>query len=229
MGKRMLARLGAAVAGGALAFTMAAPALADHPQEEVETTPDSTVVRNQPSSTPVGASENEPPESCTAPLTAIKLDAGPGSVLDGAITIAQEGDPKHYKVTTNGTVVLHAVYLGGGGNHAEYLFNPPVTSANNLWVAGPAAAGGEAVDLSHTWFCYGPPPTTPPPTTPPPTTPPAETTPPVETTPPGENGELPVTGSVVGAMLVLAGGLLAAGITMLLVRRRRSLADLMEG
>lgn len=40
--------------------------------------------------------------------------------------------------------------------------------------------------------------------------------------------ELPVTGAQLGGLLVLAGGLLAAGVAMLFVRRRQNLANLLE-
>ncbi len=45
----------------------------------------------------------------------------------------------------------------------------------------------------------------------------------------GGGGSLPVTGVAVGTMAVLGVGLLAAGVALLMVRRRRDVSDLIDG
>jgi LPXTG-motif cell wall-anchored protein len=228
MGKRMLARLGAAVAGGALAFTMAAPALADDTEEtEVTTDPASEVTVVEQTVSP-----SEGPGDCDFETVKLDdMDEAPISdtVTDGDVTISVEGDDtKHYSFeVTAGSAVIHSAHLGIGSDSRSYYFNPAVTSASNLTaVKGPQ---DQLRDVSHIWFCYDePPPPSSPPATDPPGTDPPRTDPP-GTEPPGDKPELPVTGAQVGGLLLLAGGLLAAGVAMIAVRRRRSINDILEG
>jgi LPXTG-motif cell wall-anchored protein len=237
MGKRMLARLGAAVAGGALAFTMAAPALADH--VAVETTPAGALDKVE-DPTEADVNESTGPAHCDAD-SRVKIEGvegdfpwtgGPGD----AITVTEQDhgeDGPHYTITTDGSVVITEAHLKGGGGedaYTSFYFDPSVTEASNLWTTNNA---GKIAELSHVWICFDEPEEpgngkSPSPT---PTEPPTETTPPEngETTPPAEKKpELPVTGAQVGGLLLLGGGLLAGGIAMIAVRRRRNLADLLD-
>lgn len=228
MGKRMLARLGAAVAGGALAFTMASPALAD----------DNIVIN--PGNVPTTAEDHDEHE-CSDQFGEIAGNQDGWHFVTGSnedftsLTLTYD--------TPDGQVVvfIDSTDSGNPSDNADpfwsgYIGDPSddhawvITEAGWTLVDGAATvdeAGAQAqFQLSHT--CPGvPDDKTPPPTTPPATTPPA-TTPPGETEPPDEEPELPVTGAQVGGLLLLAGGLLAAGIAMIAVRRRRSIADLLE-
>ena len=226
MGKKMLARVGAVVAGGALAFAAAALALADDTEETAVTTvpPSEVTVVEQT------VSPSDGPDDCefeTAKLD--DMDEAPMSdtVTDGDVTISVEGDAtKHYSFeVTAGSAVIHSAHLGIGADSRSYYFDPAVTSASNLTaVKGPQ---GQLRDASHIWFCYEPVPDDK--TPPPETTPPEETTPPGETTPPDDEPKLPVTGAQFGGLLILGGGLLAAGLAMVAVRRRRNISDILEG
>jgi len=124
---------------------------------------------------------------------------------------------------------------GAVDKHA-YLFTDEgwTLASGTAQVDGAAAQPSDTFNLSHTCAGDGPPPTEPPPTTAPPTDPPATTeppgnggsSPPPTTTTPG--GGLPVTGTAIGGILIAGIGLVAAGIALLAIRRRRDIADLTE-
>lgn len=238
MGKTLVARLAAAAAGGALAFAAAVPALADS----------HTTVDIKPGQVPTTAGEFKEQE-CDGPFEELGesedgwhfiLTQYSGELDDLVMSIDfldASDAPVHVDVDP-------ADFVRTGGAVHLWLATDAGLTLVAAEATGPAADFGRnpQLNLSHT--CPGVPGNgeTPPPggQTPPPG---GETPPPGgngETPPPGENGEggekpgdddeagLPVTGIQVGGLVVLGSGMLAAGVAMLAVRRRRGLAGLTD-
>lgn len=234
MGTRTLARIAAAVAGGAFALAFSAPALAD----------DHT--------TPVDLKESHV-DVKAADFTSKKCD---GAFAD----LEDDEDGWHFVLTQFSgdlaDVTFALEFTDNSSNPVQVQFGEAdfvhTGGVVHLWLVAPAgwtlvsgsaeaptdALGSNSqFNLSHT--CDGEPSDEPgPEPTPTPTKPAPEPTPssdpsapPVESTPqPGDEEEpgLPVTGAQAGGMVVLGGGLLAAGIAMMTVRRRRNLAELLQ-
>jgi LPXTG-motif cell wall-anchored protein len=230
MGKTMAVRLAAAAAGGMLALAGAMPALA-----QSTTTVD--IKGDQVPTTAEGFGEQE----CDGPFE----------------NLAGDQDGWHFILTQySGDLPELAMSFdfedaSGAAVHIDAepagFVRPGESSTVHLWLATDAGltlvgaqatgpddgfGGNPQFNLSHT--CPGE--DTPGNETPPPTVTPS---PPGETpeTPgenggggegPGDDGELPVTGIRVGGMVVLGAGLLAAGVAMLAVRRRRLVPDASE-
>jgi hypothetical protein len=221
MGKTLVARFAAAAAGGFLAFAAAAPALADS---------HTTTVDIQPTQVPTTAGDFDG-QDCDGPFKDLAEDQ------DGwhFILTQYSGDLADLAMSFDFTDASGAP-VQVDADPAEFV-KPGESNTVHLWLATDAgltlvaaqATGptdgfedNSQFNLSHT--CPGTPGNgeTPPPTTPPPGE---------ETPPPGENGEggeqpgdeggLPVTGVQVGGLAALGAGLLAAGVAMLAVRRRR--------
>ena len=240
MGERLLVRLAAAAAGGALALMAAAPAWA--------------VVRDLVNPLPILAKninqdcDDERMAAREAGEDGWHFAASGGSIVSIEVTFASDPDnPGASMKTFTGTPASPGEFTfdssGSNANEHAYLFTPAG------WLLLSAAAdveGTQQFNLIHT--CAGAPPTTEsptttepppttetPPTTPsdgttPPSTPPTDGTTPPGTAPPGKGGKpsLPVTGMSVGGLLILSGGLLSAGIALMAVRRRRSLSNLLD-
>jgi LPXTG-motif cell wall-anchored protein len=229
MGKKILARVGAVVAGGALAFAAAAPAFAVQPDP----------ININPGNVPTTAEDFDNQE-CDGPLEDLPENVdgwhfvvGAGGDFFTSLTLTFD--------TPDGEVIVF-IDSDDPENPSEngdpfwsgFFGEPNTTHAWVITEAGWTLTDGEATvneageqdqfQLSHT--CPG----VPDDKTPPPTTePPEETTPPGETTPPEDEPKLPVTGAQFGGLLILGGGLLAAGLAMVAVRRRRNISDILEG
>jgi LPXTG-motif cell wall-anchored protein len=225
MGTRALTRVAAALAGGALALMAASPALADD-----------TIPIND-GNVPTTAEDHES-HQCDDQFDPLGL----GDDEDGWHFVV--GGNKNFTSLTltfespadgTVTVVINSTDPNNPSENADpfwagYIGSPDDSHAWVITEAGWTLVDGEAdVDeapeqpqfqLSHT--CPG----TPPPDKSPSPTPSVTPSEPMESTPPGD---LPKTGAPLGALLVLASGLVAAGIAMLAVRRRRNLSDLLEG
>jgi LPXTG-motif cell wall-anchored protein len=236
MRKRLLTRLAAAGAGGALALAAVSPAMADHGLDDIVTVPEGSEV----TFADVAVFPGDGPDDCDFDTVKVESDAdGAGewseTVGDFEFIVVQTEDG-HVNVEAKGGAEIHSVHIFGGANTHSYYFDPAVTSAKHL--TPPNNPGDQTADVSHVWFCYGEPGDDDTPPGEEEETPPGEEeeTPPgeEEETPPGEeaeeeNGEeLPQTGAQLGGMLVLAFGLVAAGAAMMFVRRRRNLASLLE-
>jgi hypothetical protein len=227
MGKTLVARLAAAAAGGALAFAAAAPALADS---------HTTTVDIQASQVPTTAGDFDE-QACDGPFEELGenqdgwhfiLTQYDGDLADLAMSIdfVDAADaPVHVDADP-------ADFVRTGGAVHLWLATDAGLTLVAAQATGPTDGFGDnpQFNLSHT--CAGVPGNG---ETPPPggeTPPPGENG---ETPPPGENGEkpgdeggLPVTGMQVGGLVVLGSGLLAAGVAMLAVRRRRGLTELTD-
>jgi LPXTG-motif cell wall-anchored protein len=234
MRKRLLTRLAAAGAGGALALAMATPAFAVGTPEGF----------NQADDLPITADDGEF-ENCEDTRWA---ELNQPEDHDGWHFVAGEaGSFKSIKLTfqmdpEDDTSTVSREGFVEPGDPGDFIFQDSGPNLNHHatiftpagWLLTDAEAelsGAEFFVLSST--CAGVPGPDPTPTpTPTPTTPPSEE----EEEDPREDpkeededpDELPVTGAQLGGLLVLAGGLLAAGVAMLFVRRRQSLANLLE-
>jgi hypothetical protein len=161
------------------------------------------------------------------------FEVGAGDIVSLTVTFAPagvpDGDPTEQVVISGevadpaSPVVFHPA--GPFVPHA-YVFAP----AGWLLVTATAEVErGSRLILRHA--CAGQPAATPPPTpgaTPTPTTETAAPTATPSTPPPGAAPGLVVTGAQVGGMVVLGAGLLAAGVAMMAVRRRRAVSDLLD-
>lgn len=235
MGKTLVARLTAAAAGGILAMAAVAPAFAQ----------DTTTVDINPDH--VGATAGDfSPQECDGPFK----EVGEGEDGWHFVLTSYTGDLMgltmsiDFEDAAGGTVHVDADaddFVKTGSTVHLWLIADAGLTLVGATATGPAGDIGDnsQFNLSHT--CPGTPGNggTPPPDdkTPPPddkTPPPGENG---ETPPPGENGEggengdggLPVTGMRLGGLLVLGSGLLAAGVAMVAVRRRKDLGELTEG
>jgi LPXTG-motif cell wall-anchored protein len=149
-------------------------------------------------------------------------EAGTGTVTDG-LTL---------DVTLNAGFTATGIVVKGGTD-ANVYDGPFVGPTEVEGMIAPLTGGGQQAEISH-WFVCG---FETPPTTPPTTPPPGENGDDGEDGENGEggddgeddNGSLPVTGMQVGGLVALGAGLLAAGIVMLAVRRRRDLPGLTDG
>lgn len=242
MGKRVLSRLAAVAGGGVLALAMAAPAYADSPAEIND------------DHVPTTAADFKPQE-CTDPFDSLpgNVDGwhfvlpnagGADNFVSLTLTFDTPGgevvaliDARNLHgadplVESSGPGWTGYIIATGAGDYRHaYLF----TDAGWTLTAGTAVIEEDtefgAFNLSH--VCAGTPGTPPPsspPTSPPPSEPPASEPP--ASAPPEEDGEeepeLPITGLQTGGLVALGVGLLAAGGAMMVVRRRRNLADLVD-
>lgn len=217
MTKRLLVRLAAGVAGGLLALGASAPAYASGPALHVD--------HQNRTAASFGDQDCEDrffearpadhdgwhfvlPEG-NADFVSLTLDfqtpAGTESIVipeqDGLI---REDQPKHaYLFTPAGWTLLDGVAeVTTAVGPADQFFNVSHTCPGDAGGPGPTAVPSSA--------------------------PPAAPT--TEPEVPGEVDQLglPVTGMQVGGMVLLGSGLLAGGIAMLAVRRRRSAASLAD-
>jgi hypothetical protein len=161
------------------------------------------------------------------------FEVGAGDIVSLTVTFAPTGipdsDPADHVVITGAMadpaspIVFHSA--GPFVPHA-YVFAPAG------WLLVTAAAEterGSRLILRHA--CAGEPATTPSPTPSPGESPTPPTPTAAPTTPPPGNQAGPglvVTGAQVGGMVVLGTGLLAAGVAMMAVRRRRAISDLFD-
>lgn len=243
MGKRVLSRLAAVAGGGVLALAMAAPAYADSPAEIND------------AHVPTTAADFKT-EECTGPFDDLPgnvdgwhfvlPDAGgadnfvsltltfdtPGGEV---VAVIDERNPQGATdpAVSSGTGWYGYIIATGSGDYRHaYVF----TDAGWTLTAGEAVIEEDtefgAFNLSH--VCAGTP-GTPPPSSPPPSEPPASEPPasePPASEPPEEKDddepELPITGLQTGGLVALGVGLLAAGAAMMVVRRRRNPANLVD-
>jgi hypothetical protein len=238
MGKT-LRGLVAIAAGGLLAITVAAPALAD----------DRRIDLDQPGDVPTTAPDFNPNDECDR-IFADKADNEDGWHFVLTQFAGDEDD-----------VTLSFNFLNGNGdpvalNHPGNLSNfthefDKTGGVLHLWLLTPAGwtlqgasaeaaeelfpSGNPQLNLSHT--CAGEPdePGTEPTPTPTPTEPGKEPGEPGDENGGGgedEGGKLPVTGMQVGTLVGVGVVLLAAGggtMALMAIRRRRSISDLMDG
>ena len=239
MGKRSLMRLAAAAAGGILALALAGPALAQD------------TVHINPGNVPTTA-DGFGGGDCTDQLADLPENVdgwhfviGAGGINFTSLTLTYD--------TPEGEVIvsIDSTDPESPSTNADPFWSGFIGEPHNghAWVmteAGWTLTDGEATvdvagqqeqfQLSHT--CAGEPSEepTPTPSEEPTPTPSEEPTPapseeptPAPSESPDEKPGLPVTGPGLGGLLVLSGGLFAAGIAMLAVRRRRNLTDVLEG
>lgn len=242
MRKRILTRLAAAAAGGTLALAVASPALA-----EVETVPDETnfaVYGPGQENGPLDIAESDGDPECDDQKKIETGGEGPWTEHGFKVTEDTGSDGPSYTVeVVDEGLETSKLHLKTGREYTSYVFDDPVTEASGLTGINP---GGQIAALSHIWICFDPDgePAPPSPTADPtasPSGPPEETQPPEETSSPspsdepgqgGEEGDdegLPVTGVGLGGLLLLAGGLIAGGVALLAVKRRRDMSELLEG
>jgi LPXTG-motif cell wall-anchored protein len=232
----MFVRLGAVAAGGVLALAVAAPAYATDGPAELN--PDHQ-----------GSMAGDADQDCTGPLE----DVGEGEdgwhfVLPNAsgdgfisltlqftddegspvVVIIDSTDPDNPSTGPGWEGFIDNAGASGADKHAYVI-----TEAGWELTDGTAQVMNAAEDaffnLSHA--CAGKPGEEPSPS-PSPSEPAPSETPPGET-PPGEDDDdekpgLPVTGLQTGGLVALGVALLAGGAAMLVVRRRRDLAGLVE-
>lgn len=217
MRKRQFARIAVAagVVGGALAVTVATPASAAGPS----LTPDHTN-RGADSFTSQNCDdEHFADRQVTEDGWRFFLPEGTADLV--SLTVEFETGAGVYSVV----VPAEAGLLDPADSKAAYLTTP----AGWTLLGGTAEVGigiGPAEQvLMVDYTCPGEPVSGPPTSTP--VTPEPSATAPA---PPVEQSRrgLPVTGMQVGAMVLLGSGLLAGGIAMLTVRRRRLAADLLD-
>lgn len=251
MGKRMFARLGVAAAAGALALALASagPALAnghvatiDINDDHVPTTAadfaDRPGQESDCSDEAFGDIESGEdgwhfilPDHSGDDFVELRLTF---STPDGAVTVTiDQVDPPGSSDPVEGWRGAHITAAGQSGMfiHA-WLITPEGWTLEDAEadVTGDASGPGGKdpfFNLSH--VCLGDEEPgngngTPTPTTTPTTT----TTPGDGNGGGGDEPELPVTGMQVGGLALLGAGLLAGGIAMMAVRRRRSLASLLD-
>lgn len=227
MGKTLVVRLAAAAGGGVLALAVAAPALAQ----------DTTTVEIKADQVPTTAADFRTQEcddrfeglgdnqdgwhfvltqyggelaDVTMSIDFEDASGTPVSVDAGADDLVKTGSTVHLWLVTDAGLTLVGAEATGP---TEFLSR---TSQFNLSHTCPGTPGNGQ---------------TPPPggQTPPPG---SQTPPPGSQTPPpgnGEGGGLPVTGMRLGGLLVLGSALLAAGVAMVAIRRRRAPGELTEG
>lgn len=242
MGKRTLVQLAAAAAGGVLALAVASPALAA----------DTTVPLKDDQVPTTAKGFTEEPYECDRIFTQNSTDEdgwhfvltaqlrGPWQSILTELSLsftATDGD--HVEINLGNIDGYRHHFAQTGGALHLWLVTPAGGTLVDGSVTAPAGTLGvnPQFNLSHT--CPGEPPASqepgPSPSGEP--TPPAsgEPSPPASeepTTPaPGEEPkepDLPATGMSLGGLLILSGGLLAAGIALVAVRRRRSLSDLLN-
>lgn len=229
MGKTLLTRLAAGAAGGTLALTAAAPALAQ--DEHVVDLRQSNVTADDPEFNQGFGECVEKPDQ--GEDEDIWVFVWPGNQVEELVSLTLNFD-------SDGDDTADTTLTEADAN--ETLDQGTL----KVWVATPAgwtlidgtsevvgSVPRDKFNLTHS--CAGeeggngktPPPTTPPPGN-------GGTPPPGE----GENGEggedgededeLPVTGLQVGGLAVIGAGLLAAGVALMAIRRRNGLADLTE-
>jgi hypothetical protein len=224
MGKTLVARLAAAAAGGVLALAAAAPALAQ----------DTTTVEIKADQVPTTAADFGEQE-CDGPFQGLADDQDgwhfiltqySGDLADLTMSIDFEdaaGAAVHVDAGPGDFVET------GGAVHLFLTIDAGLTLVS-AEATGPAEdfGGNAQLNLSHT--CPGTPGNgeTPPPEESGETPPPGENGEGGEPGENGENGGLPVTGMQLGGLLVLGSGLLAAGVAMVAVRRRKGLGELTE-
>ena len=219
MGKKMFARAGAVIAGGALAFAGAAPAMA---QETVPLNQSNVFADDQEFDQGFGECSEVPDQNANQDVWVFVWpgNTDPEDIESLELNFDTDGDN-----VADETFTLDDVTPTEDAGTAKLVL---VTPAGWQLIDGTSEVGGESppdfFNLTHS--CAG---EAPPETTPPKTTPPEETTPPGETTPPEDEPKLPVTGAQFGGLLILGGGLLAAGLAMVAVRRRRNISDILEG
>jgi hypothetical protein len=235
-------RLAAAAAGGTLALALAGPALAQDP-----------IVINPGNVPTTAAGFGE--QDCTGPFADLPDNVDGWHFVTGAAGINFTELALRFD-TPDGEVLvsIDSTDPESPSTNADPFWSGFIGEPHNghAWVmteAGWTLIDGEATvdeagqqeqfQLSHT--CPGEPGNgkTPTPTPEPseeptpgpseePTPAPSEEPTPAPSEEPKKPG-LPVTGVGIGGMLVFGGGLLAAGIAMLAVRRRRNLSDVLEG
>ena len=224
MRKRLLTRIAAAGAGGALAFAVAAPGLADDTEETaVITDPPDRLDHVEDGLLESATALDNLDDRCGEGFN-VKRDAETGSETLGEVTVTVTAGPAdhHYTISITDDIEgadakITEAHIFGASLYRSYLFEPGVFEAENVRAPFPRGQEEAPADISHTIFCWE------------------------LQEENGEDGEeengkedeedpdeLPVTGAQVGGLLVLAIGLLAAGGAMLFVRRRRNLANLLE-
>jgi LPXTG-motif cell wall-anchored protein len=221
MRKRLLTRLGAVAVGGVFALAAASPALAEESPSNF----------NQEDKLPIAADDAEF-KKCEDDRWDGKPDdqdgwhfvATSGSFVSISLTFQTDPDDASQTTDRAGTPEAPGDFIfedsGPNQNHHATIFTPAgwllvdasaVLDGANFFVLSNSCPGtpgddpGEEEDPKEEED-------------------PREEEEPVEE----EDPELPVTGAQLGGLLVLAGGLLAAGAAMLFVRRRRNLADMLE-
>jgi LPXTG-motif cell wall-anchored protein len=238
MGSRWLSRLAvAAAAAGALTLIAATSALAD------------TQISINPKQVPTTA-DKFGGDDCTGPFANLPddqdgwhfvLPAASGdsftsltltftNLSGGTVTVTiTSTDPQNPSTGSGWSGYIDNAGSSGADKHA-YVF----TDAGWTLTGGTAMVTGDTgvhpqFVLSHT--CAG----TPSEESPSPTPSESESTPSNGSSTPGGGGSttgggggLPVTGSAVGGIVVVGIGLLAAGVALMAVRRRRDLSDLTE-
>ena len=228
-GKNLLARVAAAAAGGALALAAASPALAQADQVTVDLRQSGVTAGDPEFDLGFGACEEVPEQGGDQDVWVF---VWPGNAVDELVSLALNFDTDGDGVADTTLTEADATRTLDSGTLKVWVTTP----AGWTLVDGTSEVLGtlprDQFNLTHS--CAGQPGDGNGKPTPSPTP---------EPTPGngddgngnggGNGGEdeeptLPVTGAQVGGLVVLGAGLLAAGVAMLAVRRRRGLPDLTD-
>lgn len=247
MGKRVLGRLAAVAGGGVLALVMATPGYADSlagiNDDHVPTT--AANFSPQECTEPfAGLPDNVDGWHFVLPSAdgadnfvslTLTFDT-PGGEVVAVIDKRNPHGETDVALSFGSGWSGYIIATGSGDYRHAYMF----TEAGWTLTAGSAmieeATEFGSFNLSHVCAASpGTPPSEPPASQPPASQPPASEPPasqPPATVPPEQEGddepELPITGLQTGGLVALGVGLLAAGAAMLVVRRRRNPANLVD-